>query len=44
MIQIYWDDTNILEMMQVLRLLGLRLRLRSMLEVEIHNGLKIYCT
>ena len=38
------DDINILGMIQVIRLLGLRLRLRSRLEVKIRNGLKAYYT
>ena len=34
------DDTNILGIMQVTKPFGLRLRLRSKVEVEVHNGLK----
>ncbi len=39
-IQMYRDDKNMLEMMQVTRLLGLRLKLRLILEFEIWNDLK----
>ncbi len=38
------DDTTILGMMQVTRPLELRLRLKEMLDVEIHAGLKASCT
>ena len=34
------DDTNTSGMMQVTRLLGLRLRIRQLLEVEVRNGLE----
>ena len=34
------DDTNVLGMIQVIKLLELRLKLRLRLEVEIPNGLK----
>ncbi len=36
----YWDNINALRMMQVTRPLGLRLRLRLMLEFEVCNNLK----
>ncbi len=38
------DDMNISRMMQLMKPLELRLRLRSMLGVEVHNGLKTCCT
>ncbi len=43
-IQTYWDDIKALGMIQVMRLLGLRLRLRLMLEIEICNDLKVCYT
>ena len=34
------DDTNILGIIQVIKPLGLRLKIRLKLEVEVRNGLK----
>ena len=38
------DDINVLEIIQMTKPLGLRLRFRSRLQVEVRNGLKAYCT
>ncbi len=38
------DDTNALGMMHMTNLLGLKLRLRSRLKVEVRNNKKACCT
>ena len=38
------DDTNILEILQMMRPLELRLKLRLRLEFELYNILIAYCT
>ena len=36
-------DTNVSEMMQMIRPLGLKLRMRLGCKVEVHKGLKAQC-